>query len=69
VSQERLYAGCTEVEASAGRGREETSPANALLELFESHLDMVDAFEDADFIEIGPRALIVHRRRGDRAPS
>jgi predicted nuclease of predicted toxin-antitoxin system len=39
---------------------------NALLEIFEAHFGLVvEAFENADFVEIGPQALIVHRRRGD----
>lgn len=39
---------------------------NALLDMFEAHLELiVEAFEDADSVEIGPQALIVHRRRGD----
>ncbi|MGH3501938.1 MAG: DUF5615 family PIN-like protein [Nocardioidaceae bacterium] len=36
----------------------------ALLALFTAHLDaIVDAFAGADFLELGPDALIVHRRR------
>jgi len=37
---------------------------NVLLDMFEANLELiVEAFEDADFVEIGPQALIVHRRR------
>lgn len=43
---------------------------NALLELFEAHLDAIAAaFADSDFVEIGPRALIVHRKPGETGPS
>lgn len=42
----------------------------ALLDMFEANLELiVGAFEDADFVEIGPQALIVHRRRDDAGPS
>lgn len=38
----------------------------ALLSLFEAHLDaIVAALGDADFVELGPGSLIVHRRRED----
>jgi predicted nuclease of predicted toxin-antitoxin system len=41
---------------------------NALLDLFQHHLDAVlAAFAEADYVELGPRALIVHRRRDDDA--
>lgn len=37
----------------------------ALLALFEVNLDaIVGALDEADFIELGPEALVVHRRRG-----
>jgi predicted nuclease of predicted toxin-antitoxin system len=37
---------------------------NALLALFETHLDaIVAALDEADYVELGPDALIVHRRR------
>jgi predicted nuclease of predicted toxin-antitoxin system len=43
---------------------------NALLDMVEANLELiVDAFEDADFVEFGPQALIVHRRREDPGPS
>jgi predicted nuclease of predicted toxin-antitoxin system len=43
---------------------------NALLDLVEAHLDVIlESFEEADFVEVGPHALIVHRRRGDQRPS
>ena len=36
---------------------------NALMALFAANLDiLVAAFDDADFIELGPAALVVHRR-------
>ena len=36
-----------------------------LLGLFEANLDaVVGALGDADFVELGPEAMIVHRRRG-----
>ncbi|MGH3921789.1 MAG: DUF5615 family PIN-like protein, partial [Pseudonocardiaceae bacterium] len=39
---------------------------NALLALFEAHLAAIVAtLNEADFVEIGPGALIVHRRRED----
>ena len=38
----------------------------ALLALFDAHLDMlIDALDEADFLELGADTLIVHRRRGD----
>jgi predicted nuclease of predicted toxin-antitoxin system len=38
----------------------------ALLSLFERHLDAIaTALEEADFVELGPESLVVHRRRGD----
>jgi predicted nuclease of predicted toxin-antitoxin system len=38
----------------------------ALLALFEVNLDaVVDALGDADFVEMGPGAMVVHRRRQD----
>lgn len=38
----------------------------ALLSRFQTHLDaIVAAIEEADFVELGPDALVVHRRRGD----
>ncbi len=41
---------------------------NALLTLFEAHLDaIVAALDEADYVEIGPRALIVHRRRDNES--
>lgn len=37
----------------------------ALLALFEANLDAVlDALGEADFVELGPAAMVVHRRRG-----
>jgi predicted nuclease of predicted toxin-antitoxin system len=39
---------------------------DALLKLFEAHLDaIVTALGDADFAELGADALVVHRRRDD----
>lgn len=39
-------------------------PNTALLALFETHLDTIaSALEEADFVELGPDTLIVHRRR------
>ncbi|MHB8186088.1 MAG: hypothetical protein ACYDDU_08355 [Dermatophilaceae bacterium] len=39
-------------------------PNTALLALFETHLDTIAAaLEEADFVELGPDTLIVHRRR------
>ena len=36
---------------------------NDLMALFATNLDtLVAAFDDADFVEIGPAALVVHRR-------
>jgi len=44
-------------------------PNTALLALFETHLDTIaSALEEADFVELGPDTLIVHRRR-DAGPS
>jgi predicted nuclease of predicted toxin-antitoxin system len=41
---------------------------SALRELFEEYVDaIVAAFDEADYVELGPRALIVHRRRDDEA--
>lgn len=38
----------------------------ALLSLFETHLDAIaTALEEADFVELGPDSLVVHRRRED----
>ncbi len=38
----------------------------ALLSLFEAHLDAIlTAFEEADFVELTPGSLVVHRRRED----
>ena len=38
----------------------------ALLSLFELHLDAIAAaFDGADFVEVGPDTLVVHRRRDD----
>ncbi|MGH3568170.1 MAG: DUF5615 family PIN-like protein [Pseudonocardia sp.] len=43
---------------------------NALLALFAAHLNtIVVALDEADFVEVGPQALIVHRRRGDATSS
>lgn len=40
---------------------------SALLALFEEHLEtVVSTFDEADFVELGPTALVVHRRHGDR---
>lgn len=37
----------------------------ALLALFEANLDaVVDALVEADFVELGPEAMVIHRRRG-----
>lgn len=37
----------------------------ALLALFEANLDaVVDALGEADFVELGPDAMAIHRRRG-----
>ncbi|HKR51825.1 MAG TPA: DUF5615 family PIN-like protein [Pseudonocardiaceae bacterium] len=42
----------------------------ALLALFQANLDtIVDALGEADFVELGPKALVVHRRRGDGSAS
>jgi predicted nuclease of predicted toxin-antitoxin system len=42
---------------------------NALLILFTDHLDaIITAFVDADYVELGPQALVVHRRRLDPVP-
>jgi predicted nuclease of predicted toxin-antitoxin system len=39
----------------------------ALLALFEANLDaVVDALGEADFVELGPEAMVIHRRRGPR---
>jgi len=39
---------------------------SALIVLFESNLDViVRALGEADFVELGPAAMVVHRRRGD----
>jgi uncharacterized protein (DUF433 family) len=36
----------------------------ALLALFETHLDVIiTALEEADYVELGPNSLVVHRRR------
>ncbi|MDQ3152122.1 MAG: DUF5615 family PIN-like protein [Actinomycetota bacterium] len=36
----------------------------ALVSLFERHLDAIAAaLDEADFVEIGPDSLVVHRRR------
>lgn len=41
----------------------------ALLSLFETHLaTIVGAFSEADFVEIGPSSLVVHRRHEDGPP-
>ena len=38
----------------------------ALLSLFETHLDTIGtALGEADFVELGPDSLVVHRRRED----
>lgn len=38
----------------------------ALLALFATHLEAITAaLEEADYIELGPDALVVHRRRDD----
>lgn len=38
----------------------------ALLSLFETHLDtMATALEEADYVELGPDSLVVHRRCED----
>lgn len=38
----------------------------ALLSLFETHLDMIaTALDEADFVELGPDSLVMHRRRED----
>ena len=38
----------------------------ALLALFEANVHaVVGALGEADFVELGPNALVVHRRRGD----
>ena len=42
---------------------------DALLALFAKHLDViVAALDESDFVELGPDALVVHRRRGDEPP-
>ncbi len=42
---------------------------NALRGLFESYLDsIVAAFDEADYVELAPRALIVHGKRDDETP-
>jgi predicted nuclease of predicted toxin-antitoxin system len=39
---------------------------SALLALFEAHLGAIlAALDEADFVELGPGALVVHRRRED----
>ena len=39
----------------------------ALLALFETYLDAItSAFEEADFVELGPTALVQHRGRSGR---
>lgn len=39
----------------------------ALLALFEANLDaVVGALGEADFVELGPAAMVVHKRRGPR---
>ncbi|MGH3910039.1 MAG: DUF5615 family PIN-like protein [Pseudonocardiaceae bacterium] len=39
---------------------------NALLALFDDHLDTIVAtLDEADFVELGPRALVAHRRHDD----
>jgi predicted nuclease of predicted toxin-antitoxin system len=39
----------------------------ALLGLFEANLDaVVGALGEADFVELGPEAMVVHKRRGPR---
>ncbi|WP_275691340.1 hypothetical protein [Pseudonocardia broussonetiae] len=39
----------------------------ALLALFEANLDaVVDALGEADFVELSPEAMVIHRRRGLR---
>ena len=41
---------------------------NALLGLFESYMDaVVAAFDEADYIELAPRALIVHGKRDEES--
>lgn len=41
----------------------------ALLSLFETHLDAITAaLDQADFVELGPHSLVVHRRR-DQGPT
>lgn len=38
----------------------------ALLALFEANLGaVVGALGEADFVELGPRSMVVHRRRGE----
>ena len=40
---------------------------NALMALFATNLDiLVAAFDNADFIELGPAALVVHRRNPNK---
>jgi predicted nuclease of predicted toxin-antitoxin system len=42
---------------------------DALLALFQAHLDaIIEVLGDADFAELGPDALVAHRRRDDTAP-
>lgn len=39
----------------------------ALLALFEANLvAVVEALGEADFVELGPEAMVIHRRRGPR---
>lgn len=40
---------------------------NALLGLFESYMEaVVTAFDESDYVELAPRALIVHGKRDDQ---
>jgi predicted nuclease of predicted toxin-antitoxin system len=56
---------CCRGPAAAPGGRATGSITNsALLGLFEAHLDAVlAALDEADFVELGPGSLVVHRRR------
>jgi len=47
-----------------GTPRALASAAAVVLSLFEMHLDaIVAALDEADYVEIGPGSMVVHRRR------
>jgi predicted nuclease of predicted toxin-antitoxin system len=40
---------------------------NALMTLFTTHVDvLIAALEEADFVELGPNAVVVHRRHPEK---